>query len=169
MSTENDDNCTDEHAYWMYGLFFFGYISLIGEGDKFLAAQNLRRSHIRVILALRQRPGTTVKELCSYLSVSQQAISRTLKQLIVEEYIRQEERVSDRRNRHLFLSKKGEEACTGVMKAQKKRLIKTYKTIGLENADATAKMLFGLMGEEESEKFQKLWGTKTHYVSQENE
>ena len=168
MSTENDDNCTDDHAYWMFGLFFFGYRSLIGEGDKFLATHNLGRAHIRVIFVLKQRPGTTVKELCSYLKVSQQAVSRTLKQLIIEECIRQEERISDRRNRHLFLTKKGEEACTGVMEAQKKRLIETYKAIGVENADATAKMLFGLMGKGEREKFQKLWGKNTHYLGEDN-
>jgi DNA-binding MarR family transcriptional regulator len=168
MSTDNNNIYTDEHAYWMYGLFFFGYRSLIHEGDKYLLSQNLGRAHIRVILALRQRPGTTVKELCSFLSVSQQAISRTLKQLIIEECISQEERVSDRRNKHLYLTPKGLEACDGVMKAQKKHLIEAYKSVGLENADGGAKLLLGMMSEESRQKFEQLWGQETHYLSEEN-
>ncbi|GLQ06775.1 MarR family winged helix-turn-helix transcriptional regulator [Sneathiella chinensis] len=161
MKEKSKKMLTDEEAYWYYSLFFFGYGSLIREGDKYLENHNLGRAHIRVILVLRQRPGSTLSDLCHFLSVSQQAISRTLKQLSMGGYISQEEGSTDRRQRHLYLTEKGEEICFGLMRAQKVLLQKAFDKVGPPYSEGLSKMLIAVMQDDEYEKFRTVWSDQT--------
>ncbi|CAM4288192.1 MarR family winged helix-turn-helix transcriptional regulator [Erysipelothrix aquatica] len=63
----------------------------------------------RFLSTLKRNPGITQKELVEILNVSKESVSVTVKRLEAVGYIKRAVSESDRREKHLFLSDKGEQ------------------------------------------------------------
>src|SRR6516162_9479575 len=89
-------------------LFFFAYRDFVGAPDEVLERLGFGRAHHRVLHFVNRNPGMKVAELLDVLKITKQSLGRVLKQLIDEGYIVQKEGASDRRQRLLYVTAKGE-------------------------------------------------------------
>src|SRR5256885_5454094 len=99
----------DHEPIWdLIELLFFAYRDFIGDPDDVLAKLAFGRAHHRVLHFINRHPGMKVAELLEILKITKQSLGRVLKQLVDEGYVVQKEGASDRRQRLLFVTPKGE-------------------------------------------------------------
>src|SRR5918997_1392413 len=89
-------------------LLFFAYRDFVTEPDDALAKFGFGRAHHRVLHFVNRNPGMKVAELLEILRITKQSLGRVLKQLVDQGYVVQKEGASDRRQRLLFVTAKGE-------------------------------------------------------------
>ncbi len=89
-------------------LLFFAYRDFVGDADEVLREFGFGRAHHRVMHFVRRYPGLKVADLLDVLRITKQSLGRVLKQLLDEGYIVQKAGDSDRRQRLLFATAKGE-------------------------------------------------------------
>jgi DNA-binding MarR family transcriptional regulator len=89
-------------------LLFFAYRDFVGDADAVLAKFGFGRAHHRVLHFVNRNPGMKVAELLGILKITKQSLGRVLKQLIDEGYVEQKEGATDRRQRLLFVTARGE-------------------------------------------------------------
>ena len=87
----------DDNLIPFVELLFFAYRDFISDPDEILSKYNFGRAHHRVLHFVNQDPGLRVADLLQILKITKQSLSRVLKQLIDEDFIRQETGASDRR------------------------------------------------------------------------
>src|SRR5690349_23384270 len=90
------------------GLFFFAYRDFVGDADALLERQGFGRAHHRVLYFVNLKPGMPVADLLGILRITKQSLARVLRQLIDNGYIEQRTGATDRRQRLLFATRKGE-------------------------------------------------------------
>src|ERR1700682_2809521 len=98
----------NEPTWDVIELLFFAYRDFIGDPDDVLAKLSFGRAHHRVLHFVNRNPGMKVAELLDILRITKQSLGRVLKQLIDEGYVEQKEGATDRRQRLLFVTAKGE-------------------------------------------------------------
>ncbi|MGH1352032.1 MAG: MarR family winged helix-turn-helix transcriptional regulator [Methyloligellaceae bacterium] len=103
-------------------LLFFAYRDFVSDPDEILNDIGFGRAHHRVLHFVNQEPGLRVADLLEILKITKQSLARVLKQLIDEEYIRQETGQADRRERHLYATDKGKELAHTLMEPQLERI-----------------------------------------------
>lgn len=89
-------------------LLFFAYRDFVGDADDVLRAFGFGRAHHRVVHFVTRYPGLKVADLLDVLRITKQSLGRVLKQLLDENYIVQKSGDSDRRQRLLYATAKGE-------------------------------------------------------------
>ncbi len=89
-------------------LLFFAYRDFVGDADEVLAKFGFGRAHHRVLHFVNRHPGMKVADLLDILNITKQSLGRVLKQLIDQGYVVQKEGESDRRQRLLYVTPKGE-------------------------------------------------------------
>ena len=89
-------------------LLFFAYRDFVSEPDDVLAKFGFGRAHHRVLHFVNRNPGMKVAELLDILKITKQSLGRVLKQLVDQGYVLQKEGASDRRQRLLYVTAKGE-------------------------------------------------------------
>src|SRR5258707_15312158 len=89
-------------------LLFYGYRDFTGEPDRQLAELGLGRAHHRAIYFIGRNPSLTVSQLLSILKITKQSLSRVLQELVAADYVVQTPGPTDRRERRLKLTAKGE-------------------------------------------------------------
>src|SRR6201988_2481660 len=95
--------------YWdLIELLFFAYRDFVGDPDEVLVKLGFGRAHHRVLHFGNRHPGMKVAELLDLLKITKQSLGRVLKQLLDEGYVTQKEGASDRRQRLLHITPKGE-------------------------------------------------------------
>ena len=97
-----------EPVWDLIELLFFAYRDFVGDADEVLAKFGFGRAHHRVLHFVNRNPGMKVAELLGILKITKQSLGRVLKQLIDEGYVEQKEGATDRRQRLLFVTPKGE-------------------------------------------------------------
>jgi DNA-binding MarR family transcriptional regulator len=153
----DESGISDEQARWIFSLFFLSYRSLIKDGDAYLAKKGLGRPQFRVMFILKRRAGYTMTQIKEVLGISSQAITRVLKQLLVEGYVKQELSIEDRRIRHLYLTKKGKSIVEGVTKAQKVTLERALAEEGEEKFRNLNDYLLAMLTDADRKWMQTLW------------
>ena len=99
----------DRAAVWdVIELLFFAYRDFVSDPDDALAKFSFGRAHHRVLHFVNRNPGMKVAELLDILKITKQSLGRVLKQLIDQGYVLQKEGASDRRQRLLYVTPKGE-------------------------------------------------------------
>lgn len=88
-------------------LVFFAHMEMADASDQLLAEHGLGRPHHRVLYFAQLSPGITVGELTTMLRISNQALSRTLQQLLAHAFIEQHYCPADRRVRRHYPTDKG--------------------------------------------------------------
>ncbi|WP_246739631.1 MarR family transcriptional regulator [Martelella sp. HB161492] len=111
---------TDE--FRIVELLFFAYRDFVSDPDAILAELGFGRAHHRVIHFVGRHPGMTVADLLDILKITKQSLARVLKQLIDMDYVRQAAGPSDRRQRRLFLTEKGETLRCTLVAPQLRRI-----------------------------------------------
>ena len=134
-------------------LLFFAYRDFTAEGDAILAKQNFGRAHHRVIYFVGQYPGMRVSELLEILSITKQALSRVLRQLVHEGYIEQNPGKTDRRERLLKLTDKGLELERLLTSEQRARIATAYESAGADAVEGFKNVMLGIMEESAKRRF----------------
>ncbi len=155
--SEQKNNLTNIRLKWIYSLFFYAYRSMTKAGDQFLSSLKLGRAQFRVMFILEQKPGYTMGELRQALDISNQAITRVLKQLLVEAYITQELSVKDRRKRYLKLTPKGKKVIDSVTQVQRECFDKAFAEVGAEKFRAFENTLFAMLSDSERQWMEIAW------------
>lgn len=130
-------------------LLFFAYRDFVSDPDKILKELGFGRAHHRVIHFVGRHPGMTVAELLAILRITKQSLGRVLKQLVEQGLIEQETGTTDRRQRLLTLTQKGQELQDRLSSPQRQRLTKAFREAGGEAVEAYRQMLLGIVNEDE--------------------
>src|SRR5499426_1705796 len=113
-------------------LLFFAYRDFVTEPDDVLAKFGFGRAHHRVLHFVNRNPGMKVAELLDILKITKQSLGRVLKQLVDEGYVVQKEGASDRRQRLLYVTSKGETLAMKLAGLQTARIASALAQVGPE-------------------------------------
>src|SRR6266545_64051 len=126
-----------EPSWDVIELLFFAYRDFISDPDDVLAKFGFGRAHHRVLHFVNRNPGMKVAELLDILKITKQSLGRVLKQLIDQGYVVQKEGASDRRQRLLYVTAKGEALAMKLAGLQTARIARALSELG-PNAHETA-------------------------------
>lgn len=88
-------------------LVFYVHMEMANLADQVLSQYDMGRPHHRVLYLTAHNPGITVNEILSILRITNQALSRTLNQLMRMDLIEQRPGKTDRRHRCHYCTPKG--------------------------------------------------------------
>jgi len=122
-------------------LLFFAYRDFVGDPDEVLSKLGFGRAHHRVLHFVNRNPGMKVADLLDILKITKQSLGRVLKQLIDEGYVLQKEGASDRRQRLLFVTAKGESLALKLAMLQTERITRAFAELGANAHDDARRFL----------------------------
>jgi DNA-binding MarR family transcriptional regulator len=126
-------------------LLFFAYRDFISEPDDLLLKLGFGRAHHRVLHFVNRTPGLKVAELLDILKITKQSLGRVLKQLVDQGYVLQKEGASDRRQRLLYVTAKGEVLAMKLAGLQTARIARALSELGPNAHDATCRLLIAMI------------------------
>ena len=129
-------------------LLFFAYRDFVADPDAILSEFHFGRAHHRVLHFVNQEPGLRVADLLKILKITKQSLARVLKQLIDDEYIRQETGKNDRRERHLFLTEKGLALTAKLMQPQLERIQSALANTTSDDQKKIVSFLYAMIEDE---------------------
>lgn len=132
-------------------LLFFAYRDFVSDPDEILGQFGFGRAHHRVVHFVGRDPGMTVQQLLDILRITKQSLGRVLKELIDKGYVYQKEGESDRRQRLLYLTEKGEELRERLMKPQISRIRRAVAGPDTHAASVYRKVLYQMVSPENRE------------------
>jgi DNA-binding MarR family transcriptional regulator len=133
-------------------LLFFAYRDFVGDADHELEAFGFGRAHHRVLHFVHRYPGLKVADLLEVLRITKQSLGRVLKQLLDEGYIVQKAGNSDRRQRLLFATPKGEALVAKLAGLQTTRLNRALRDIGPAGVEAVRQFLRAMIDRDDPDK-----------------
>jgi DNA-binding MarR family transcriptional regulator len=133
-------------------LLFFAYRDFVGDADDVLRAFGFGRAHHRVVHFVTRYPGLKVADLLDVLRITKQSLGRVLKQLLDENYIVQKSGDSDRRQRLLFATPKGEALVAKLAGLQTDRINQALQGIGLEETETVRQFLRAMIDRHDPDK-----------------
>jgi len=128
-------------------LLFFAYREFTQEPDEILDEFGFGRAHHRVLHFVHRNPGLRVADLLEVLRITKQSLARVLKQLIEDEFVRQEPGQSDRRERHLFVTERGRLLAEKLLRLQTYRIAKALSAAGPDAEDIIRRFLMEIIAE----------------------
>lgn len=129
-------------------LFFFAYRDFIGDPDAILQRYGFGRAHHRVLHFVSRNPGLRVADLLDVLRITKQSLARVLKQLVDEEFIIQKAGSTDRRERLLYVTAKGEALTCQLAEIQMARIREALQSAGPQSEETLRRFLFAMIGED---------------------
>jgi DNA-binding MarR family transcriptional regulator len=126
-------------------LLFFAYRDFVSDPDKILKDYGFGRAHHRVIHFVGRHPGICVAELLDILRITKQSLGRVLRQLIDTGHVRQVAGETDRRQRLLYLTQRGQDLHERLMAPQAARVRAAIAAGGLDSGSASRDLLFRLV------------------------
>lgn len=121
---------TDEQLRKGIEAMFFAYRGFTADPDRILEGLDYGRAHHRAIHFVHRSPGTTVSNLMSILGVTKQSLNRVLRSLIDDGLVRSEKGRADARERHLYLTERGQALERELSDAQRARMRAAYRAAG---------------------------------------
>ncbi len=134
-----------EPAWDVIELLFFAYRDFVGDPDEVLDKFGFGRAHHRVLHFVNRNPGMKVAELLDILNITKQSLGRVLKQLIDQGYVQQKEGASDRRQRLLYVTAKGETLAMRLADLQTARITHALTELGPNAHDAACRFLAAMI------------------------
>jgi DNA-binding MarR family transcriptional regulator len=135
----------DATAFDLIELLFFAYRDFVGDADEVLAEFGFGRAHHRVLHFINRNPGMKVAELLDILKITKQSLGRVLKQLLDEGYVEQKEGATDRRQRLLYVTAKGDALASRLAGLQAARIDRAVAEIGTPDRDAVKRFLVAML------------------------
>jgi len=145
-----------EPAWDVIELLFFAYRDFVGDADAVLAAFGFGRAHHRVLHFVNRNPGIKVADLLDILKITKQSLGRVLKQLLDEAYIVQRAGPSDRRQRLLYVTPKGEALALKLANLQTARIARAIADGGEDMHEAACRFLSVMIDPENRERVRRL-------------
>jgi len=133
-------------------LLFFAYRDFVGDADHVLEAFGFGRAHHRVVHFVCRYPGLKVADLLEVLRITKQSLGRVLKQLMDEGYIVQKAGDTDRRQRLLFATAKGEALVDRLARLQTGRINRALAGLGAHDAETVLRFLRGMIDHDDPDK-----------------
>ncbi len=133
-------------------LLFFAYRDFVGDADDVLRAFGFGRAHHRVVHFVTRYPGLKVADLLDVLRITKQSLGRVLKQLLDEDYIVQKSGDSDRRQRLLFATPKGEALVAKLAGLQTDRINRALQGLGTDETETVRKFLRAMIDRHDPDK-----------------
>jgi DNA-binding MarR family transcriptional regulator len=134
-----------EPVFDLIELLFFAYRDFVGDADEALAKFGFGRAHHRVLHFVTRHPGMKVAALLEILNITKQSLGRVLKQLVDQGYVVQKEGESDRRQRLLYATPKGEALAMKLAGLQTERIARALAEIGPEAHDDARRFLIAMI------------------------
>lgn len=148
MGGENLLFLTDEQLRKGIEAMFFAYRGFTADPDRILDAQGYGRAHHRALHFINRTHGTTVNNLLSTLGVTKQSLNRVLRTLIEDGLVESRIGRTDRRERNLFLTEKGEGLERALSEAQRERMRAAYRAAGPQAVAGFRQVLEAMMDDE---------------------
>ncbi len=95
-----------------------------------MEAYGFGRAHHRVLHFVARHPGLTIAELLDILAITKQSLNRVLKELVAQDFIDSRAGDEDRRQRRLFVSRKGADLALKLARAQTRRFAAALRARG---------------------------------------
>jgi DNA-binding MarR family transcriptional regulator len=133
-------------------LLFFAYRDFVGDADDVLRAFGFGRAHHRVVHFVTRYPGLKVADLLDVLRITKQSLGRVLKQLLDEDYIVQKSGDSDRRQRLLFATPKGEALVAKLAGLQTDRINRALQGLGVGETETVRQFLRAMIDRQDPDK-----------------
>jgi DNA-binding MarR family transcriptional regulator len=137
-------------------LLFFGYRDFTAGADQILAELEMGRAHHRVLHFVGRRPGITVGDLLGILGITKQSLGRVLTPLVEQGYVLQSTGRSDRRQRLLSLTPKGEALERRLFERQREWVMRAYREAGPVAVEGFRRVMRGLMGPDARTQLERL-------------
>ncbi|MGB8623756.1 MAG: MarR family transcriptional regulator [Paracoccaceae bacterium] len=147
-SGENLLFLTDDQLRKGIEAMFFAYRGFTADPDRILEQYGYGRAHHRAMHFIHRAPGTTVNNLLSILGVTKQSLNRVLRTLIEDGLVDSRVGNRDKRERHLFLTEKGDALEQQLSDAQRARMRKAYRAAGPEAVAGFRQVLEAMMDPE---------------------
>ncbi len=135
----------DDTPFDLIELLFFAYRDFVGDADTVLAEFGFGRAHHRVLHFINRNPGMKVAELLDILKITKQSLGRVLKQLLDEGYVEQKEGATDRRQRLLYVTDKGDELASRLAGLQAARIGRALADVGAAERDTVRRFLIAML------------------------
>ncbi len=135
--------------YDLIELLFFAYRDFVSDPDRILEHYGFGRAHHRVLHFVNRRAGLTIATLLDILKITKQSLNRVLKELIEQGYIESRAGDSDRRQRLLFPTPRGEKLAHDLALLQSQRIVQALQETGPEHRTAIAAYLKALINPSE--------------------
>jgi len=136
---------TDEQLRQGIEAMFFAYRGFTADPDRILAKLAYGRAHHRAIHFIARSPGTTVNNLLGILGVTKQSLNRVLRTLVADGLVESRVGTSDKRERHLFLTERGEALERRLSDAQRARMRAAFRAAGPEAVAGFRQVLEAMM------------------------
>ena len=143
-----NDTLSEQDTVALIELMFFAYRDFVSDPDEILGQFGFGRAHHRVVHFVGRDPGMTVQQLLDILRITKQSLGRVLKELIDKGYVFQKEGETDRRQRLLYLTEKGEELRQRLMRPQINRIRRAVAGPEPQAAATYRKVLYQMVSPE---------------------
>ena len=147
---------TDEQLRKGIEAMFFAYRGFTADPDRILEDYGYGRAHHRAIHFINRSPGTTVTNLLSILGVTKQSLNRVLRRLIEDGLVEARVGASDRRERNLHLTEKGQALERALSDAQSDRMRRAFRAAGPEAVAGFRAVLEEMMDPEQNRQYHRL-------------
>ena len=132
-------------------LLFFAYRDFTGDADELLADLGYGRAHHRVIHFVARHPGLRGADLLDILRITKQSLARVLKQLIDDAFVTQRSGETDRRERRLYLTQKGQNFAAKLTQVQCARVGNALNVVGIEGSERVEAFLTAMISEHDQD------------------
>ncbi|NJM81783.1 MAG: MarR family transcriptional regulator [Tabrizicola sp.] len=147
---------TDEQLRQGIEAMFFAYRGFTADPDRILDGKDYGRAHHRAVHFIHRSPGTTVSNLLAILGVTKQSLNRVLRRLIEDDLVRSDKGKVDQRERHLFLTPKGQALERELSDAQRARMRAAYRAAGPQAVVGFRQVLEAMMDPEMRRQYNRL-------------
>jgi DNA-binding MarR family transcriptional regulator len=147
---------TDEQLRKGIEAMFFAYRGFTADPDRILETMDYGRAHHRAIHFIHRSPGTTVSNLLTILGVTKQSLNRVLRSLIDDGLVEARVGKSDKRERNLYLTPKGQDLERQLSDAQRARMRAAYRAAGPAAVQGFRTVLEAMMDPEMRKQYQSL-------------
>ena len=103
------------------------------------------KTHFAVIFLASNNYFLTIKDLLSILDIKKQSLSKVINKLINDEIIILKQSKKDKRNKNIYLTKKGIKIEKKLIEKQIKNIALAYKNAGTESINGFKKILINLI------------------------
>jgi DNA-binding MarR family transcriptional regulator len=121
---------TDEQLRKGIEAMFFAYRAFTADPDRILENYEYGRAHHRAIHFINRQPGLTVNTLLAMLGVTKQSLNRVLRALVDDGLVESRVGRKDKRERHLYLTARGQTLERELSDAQRTRMRAAYRAAG---------------------------------------
>ena len=139
---------TDEQIRRGIETLYFAYRAFTSDPDLILAEIGYGRAHHRALHFIGRDQGLTVTALLAVLAVTKQSLNRVLRTLIQDGLVESRVGRHDRRERLLYLTRKGAELERRLSEPQRMRVRQAYRAAGPQAVAGFRQVLEAMMDPE---------------------